>query len=103
STASQNGYDDTRLQLTGTEGQLELRPAFHGKCSLHLSRNDLSVTVEHETVDAEAEMREEFDYFADRVLTGAEIYPDGRHGLADMRIVRAIHEAGETGERVELP
>lgn len=102
STASQNAYDDTRLQLTGTEGQIELRPAFHGTCSLHLARNDLSVTVEHESFDAEREMREEFDYFADRVLTGSEIYPDGRHGLTDMRVVRAIHEASETGRRVSI-
>jgi len=101
-TDSQNAHDDTQLKITGTAGQIELHPAFHGKAKLHLSRNETTVTVEHEEFDAEDEMREEFDYFADRVLTDGEIGPDGRHGLQDMRIIRAIHEAAESGDIVEL-
>ena len=101
-TASQNAYDDTHLKITGTEGQIELHPAFHGEATLHLRRDDLSITVEHESFDAQREMREEFDYFADRVLTDGNIYPDGRHGLQDLQIIRAIHEAGESGDRVSL-
>lgn len=101
-TDSQNAHDDTQLKITGTNGQVELRPAFHGKAKLHLSRNEFTVTVEQENFDAKDEMREEFDYFADRVLTDAEIVPDGRHGLQDMRIIRAIHEAAETGDVIEL-
>jgi len=102
STCSQNAHEDTYLKITGTEGQIELRPAFHGECSLHLSRNDVSVDVTHETFDSEDEMREELDYFADRILSDSEIYPDGRHGVQDMRIIRGIHEAADTGDVVEL-
>lgn len=102
STASQNAHADTQLKLTGTDGQIELKPAFHGKCSLHLSRNDITVKVEHETYDAEREMREEIEYFSDRVLSGNEIFPDGHHGLEDMRIIRAIHEASDSGNRVTV-
>lgn len=101
-TASQNAQADSHLKITGTEGQIEIRPAFHGDVTLRLRRGDLTVTVEHEAFDAQREMREELDYFADRVLTDGEIYPDGRHGLWDMRVIRAIHEAGESGERVVL-
>ncbi|NLV15437.1 D-xylose 1-dehydrogenase Gfo6 [Haloarcula argentinensis] len=101
-TDSQNAHSDTQLKITGTDGQIELRPAFHGKAKLHLSRNETTVTVEHESFDAEDEMREEFDYFADRVLTGSDIGPDGRHGLQDMRIIRAIHKAAESGDVVKL-
>ncbi|WP_129115327.1 D-xylose 1-dehydrogenase Gfo6 [Halegenticoccus tardaugens] len=102
STSSQHAQQDTQLKLTGTEGQIELRPAFHGKCTLYLSRGDVSVRVAHDTFDSEQEMREEFDYFADRVLTDSAIYPDGRHGLQDMRIIAAIHEAAESGETANL-
>jgi xylose dehydrogenase (NAD/NADP) len=102
STASQNAHEDTHLKITGTEGQIELRPAFHGECSLSLSRGDLSVTVEHESFDAEREMEEEFDYFADRLLGDGAIYPDGRHGLQDMRIIEAVHQSAERGEPIEL-
>jgi D-xylose 1-dehydrogenase (NADP+, D-xylono-1,4-lactone-forming) len=102
STTSQRAHDDTQLKLIGNEGTIELDPAFHGQASLRLSRGDLSVTVDHETYDAEREVREVFDYFADRVLTGEEIYADGRHGLVDMQVIEAIHRAADEGEPVDL-
>jgi xylose dehydrogenase (NAD/NADP) len=102
STSSQNAHGDTQLKITGTEGQIELRPAFHGDATLRLSRGDVTVTVDHDEFEAEQEMEEEFDYFADRVLTDGEIYPDGRHGLQDMRIIRAVHQSAERDETVEL-
>jgi predicted dehydrogenase len=101
-TASQNAHEDSRLTITGTDGLIELRPAFHGECELHLSRNDLDVQISHDSFDATDEMREEFDYFADRVRTGNTIYPDGQHALLDMRVIEAIHRASETGTTVEL-
>ena len=102
STASQNAHGDTQLKITGTEGQIDVHPAFHGELSLHLSRDDVTVQVDHDSFDAEREMEEEFDYFADRVLTGGEIHADGRHGLRDMRIIEAIHQSAESGDVVEL-
>jgi predicted dehydrogenase len=101
-TESQNAYENTQLKITGTEGIVDLRPAFHGECHLHLSRGDLTVSVKHEGFGAQQEMLEEFDYFADRILSDAEIHPNGRHGLQDMRIIAAIHEAAETAGVVEL-
>jgi xylose dehydrogenase (NAD/NADP) len=101
-TSSQNAQSDTQLKITGTEGQIDLRPAFHGDVSLCLSRGDVSVTVDRDEFGAEQEMEAEFDYFADRVLTDADIYPDGRHGLEDLRIIRAVHESAENDETVEL-
>jgi D-xylose 1-dehydrogenase (NADP+, D-xylono-1,4-lactone-forming) len=101
-TTSQRAHEDTQLKLTGTEGMIELRPAFHGQAGLRLSRGDLTVDVDHETFDAEREVKEVFDYFADRVLTGEEIYADGRHGLDDMRIIEAIHRAADESGTVEL-
>ncbi len=47
-------------------------------------------------------MHEEFDYFANRLLADEVDYPDGRHGLEDMRIIRGIHEAADTRGPVEL-
>ncbi|MDS0278673.1 Gfo/Idh/MocA family oxidoreductase [Halomicroarcula sp. S1AR25-4] len=101
-TDSQRAHEDTQLKITGTEGQIDLRPAFHGECTMHLSRGDVTATVSHEAFDSQREMREEFDFFADRVLTGEPVVADGRHGLQDMRIVRAIHQAAESGDVVEL-
>ncbi|TYL37753.1 glucose-fructose oxidoreductase [Natronococcus pandeyae] len=102
STSSQRAHEDTHLKVTGTEGTIELDPAFHGEASLRLSRGDLTVEVEHGTFDAEREVQEVFDYFADRVLTDGEIHPDGRHGLVDMQVIEAIHRAADEGEPVDL-
>ncbi|MFC6615698.1 D-xylose 1-dehydrogenase Gfo6 [Halopenitus salinus] len=102
STASQNAHQDTQLKITGTDGQIELRPAFHGEAALHVAAGDLELDVAHGTSDEVDEMREEFDYFADRVLTGAEIEPDGRHGLRDLEIVEALHRSAASGEAIDV-
>jgi xylose dehydrogenase (NAD/NADP) len=101
-TESQHAHEDTQLKITGTEGQIDIQPAFHGKCHLRLQRGDISVVVEHEEFDAQREMREEFDYFADHVLTEGDIYADGYHGLQDMRIIRAVYQAANSSDIVEL-
>ncbi len=102
STASQNAHQGTQLTLTGTDGRLELRPAFHGTVGLRVETGELSLELDHASSDEVTEMREEFDYFADRLLTGAEIVPDGRHGLRDLEIIEGVHRAAEAGERLEL-
>jgi xylose dehydrogenase (NAD/NADP) len=101
-TASQHAQEDTHLKVIGTDGKIELSPAFHGQCTLHVARGDVTATVDHEGLDVEREMTEEFDYFADRVLGSGQIYPDGEHGLVDMRVIEAVHEAADTGDVVEI-
>ncbi|MFC7224131.1 D-xylose 1-dehydrogenase Gfo6 [Halalkalicoccus sp. GCM10025322] len=101
-TTSQNAQTDTQLKLIGTEGQIELAPAFHGEATLHLSKGDVRAEIDTAEFAATEEMREEFDYFADRVLSEAAILPDGRHALTDMYTIRAIHEAAENDETVEI-
>jgi predicted dehydrogenase len=101
-TASQHAQADSRLAVTGTEGRVELRPAFSGDATLHLARGEATAAVDHGGFDEERQMREEFAYFADRVLGDEPVYADGRHGLADLRAIAAMHEAAETGERVAV-
>lgn len=102
STSSQRANTTSVLRVTGTDGTIELKPAFQGECHLHLSRGDLSIDVRHASFDAQREMREEFDYFADHVLTDTPITPDGEHGLVDMQTIAALHEAAETGRCVDV-
>ncbi|MFC4987797.1 D-xylose 1-dehydrogenase Gfo6 [Saliphagus infecundisoli] len=101
-TASQNAQEGTSLTLIGTEGSIELDPAFHGEATLHVSKGDVRAEIEDTGIDATGEMREEFDYFADRVLSGGDIGPDGHEGLADMRAIRAIHNAADRDGTVDI-
>lgn len=98
-TTSQNAHSDTELRVLGTDGKLALRPAFHLETDLTVARAGTTVEVD---APGSNQMTELFDYFANRVLTGGEITPDGEFGLADLRTIRAIHEAAESGETVPV-
>jgi len=100
-TATQNGFETGHLRIVGEQGELLLEPAFFNRdaASLTLKRGESEASIEFPDVD---QMEEEFDYFANRLLTDGAIEPDGEHGLVDMRAMAAIYEAGETGNAVDL-
>lgn len=90
--ASHNARRHSHIAVTGTDGHLAVAPAFFQERNrgLHVSCGDGRATV---TLDRVDQMREEFDYFADRLRSGAVIYPDGEHGLQDMEVMAAIYES----------
>ncbi|WP_246023026.1 D-xylose 1-dehydrogenase Gfo6 [Halosimplex halophilum] len=97
--SSQNAHDHTRLEIVGTEGRIELEPAFHMETQLTVARGEDTVEFDTEGVD---QMAEEFEYFAQRVLADEPVYADGDHGLVDMKAIAAIHEAAESGGTVDV-
>jgi xylose dehydrogenase (NAD/NADP) len=104
-TASQHAADAGHLRVVGTDGELTLDPTFLGQPEQTLTL--VSGGRRFEVADGRRdvmrdEMTEEFDYFADRVLRGAPIHPDGDHALIDMRALEAIYEAAETGTAVSV-
>lgn len=98
-TASQNAHSSTNLRIIGTAGELFIEPAFHMETELRLTRGETTLDLSTPQPDQMAEL---FAYFADRVLSGGLIGPDGRHGLQDMRAIEAIYDAAEAGERTEI-
>ena len=99
--ASHNARQSSGITVTGTEGQVRVEPAFFQDQTrqLHVSRGDGRATIGVEKVD---QMLEEFDYFADRIRGPKSIYPDGNHGLVDMRAMEAVYEAAESDCWVSL-
>jgi xylose dehydrogenase (NAD/NADP) len=99
--ASHNANQGSHLTLLGTDGKITLENPFFPwqQCSLHVERGENTVHLTFEQVN---QLTEEFDYFADRVLTGHDIYPNGEHGLTDMRIIGAIYESAQTGTQIQL-
>jgi len=100
--ASHNARQSSSVTVTGTEGQVRVEPAFFQDQDrvLHLSRGDSRASIELDRVD---QMREEFDYFADRVRGDASIYPDGEHGVVDVEAMEAVYDAAESGRWVPVP
>ncbi|MFB6141380.1 MAG: D-xylose 1-dehydrogenase Gfo6 [Halosimplex sp.] len=89
------------LRFVGTDGELSIEGLFfpNTRKVLRLSGPDVEGEFRPEPVD---QMREEFDYFANRLQRGLDPEPDGEHGLVDMRVIRALYESAESGRRVEL-
>jgi xylose dehydrogenase (NAD/NADP) len=100
--ASQNAFKNGFLRITGTEGEMKLEPAFLRPSELQLSRGEVSTAFDLPDVGEYYQMREEFDYFADCVLSGRDPPANGEHALVDMRAIEAVFEAAESGERVDL-
>ena len=108
--ASQNAELTGFLKVVGTQGQLTLEPAYFAKDrrTLTVSRGENSSEFEFgspgfDGLDGAAgQMCEEFDYFADCLLTGREPGSDGEHGLADMRTIEAVYEAAERDDYLDI-
>ncbi|MFC6823589.1 D-xylose 1-dehydrogenase Gfo6 [Halopelagius fulvigenes] len=105
-TSSQHGTSSGSLRVVGTDGVLTLENTFLGQSpqTLTLTKpNGETVEIDDGRRDLFGDqMTEEFDYFADRVVRGESVAPDGEHGLVDMRAIAAIHEAAETGAEVSV-
>ncbi len=101
-TTSQDAHADSILRITGTEGTLELSPAHHGDVDVTIRRGDRHASFDTDSIDVEAEMRELFDYFANRVLRDEPVEPSGRDALVDMRTIEATHEAAREESSVPV-
>jgi xylose dehydrogenase (NAD/NADP) len=99
--SSYGGYLDDTLVLIGTEGKVEIDPAFFPEAerTFHIERNDVEMSIDGGDVSG---IDAEFEYFASCVLRGVEPDPDGADGLTDVRAMQAIYESAESGRRVEL-
>jgi len=100
-TASQNAHMASHIEVLGTEGRVRVEPAFYpwDDRALTIERGETSVDVSFEQID---QMEEEFEYFSHCLLSGEDPHPDGEHGLADIETIKAVYEASESGETVEL-
>lgn len=98
-TASQNAHTTTSLRVVGTEGEVYIEPAFHWESELRITRKQNTVDLSTPRTNQMAEL---FAYFADRVLSGANIGPDGQHGLLDVKAIRAVYDAAEQNRTISI-
>jgi xylose dehydrogenase (NAD/NADP) len=100
-TASQSAYQSSHLRVTGTEGEVEIDPAFYNRQDrgFRLSWRGQTVDLDFDQVN---QMTEEFDYFAHCLLTESRPHPDGDHALVDMQVLDAIYTAADRSRDVVL-
>jgi glucose-fructose oxidoreductase len=95
------GEDLSMFEVIGTRGRLRLDPAFDYALDLvqHLTVNGQTKTRVFKRRD---QFGPELIYFSDCVLNRRPAVPDGREGLADVRIIEALYRSVETHEPVKL-
>lgn len=90
------------LGLVGTEGSLQLNPAYEYTEGL-----ELSVTIDEKTRHRAFAKRDQFAaellYFSDCILEDREPEPNGWEGLADVRVINALHQSIQRGMPLRLP
>lgn len=99
--ASHNGYESSFLSVVGTDGEVKIEPAFFPWTDRRLTVK-YGGTMSEFTFDQVNQMTEEFDYFADCLLSDRNPVPDGLHGLRDIEIIEAIYESAEAGTRITV-
>ena len=101
-TCSFGAADSGWYQVGGTKGVLRLDPAYEYAEALKMQ-----VTVGEKTTRKSFPKRDQFApellYFSDCALQDRQPEPSGREGLADVRVIRALHESARTGRPVALP
>jgi predicted dehydrogenase len=88
-------------RLVGTRGDLCMDPAYE-----YIGEKELTVTVDEKSRTQKFQQVDQFaaelEYFTECIQKNREPEPSGVEGMADVRIIEAIHESIETGGPVNL-
>ena len=100
-TASFGGAKVSSYRIAGTKGELAVDPAYeYAKPLKH------RLTIDGEVRERRFAKRDQFApellYFSDCILQNRDPEPSAAEGLADVRIIRALYRAAESGRPVAL-
>jgi glucose-fructose oxidoreductase len=89
-------------EVVGDEGSLCVDPAFEyrGELAYELTVGDKK--PKRKKLKERDQIGPEIDYFSTCILKGKDPEPSGLEGLADVRVVRAIHRSIDEGHPVRL-
>lgn len=92
----------SHYQVLGTKGDLRVDPAYEYAEGLKHQ-----LTVDGKTAKRSYPARDQFApeliHFSNCIRRQTPPEPSGEEGLADVRIIEALHESARTGQRVSLP
>lgn len=99
--SSFNSAAQNYFEVVGTEGRLRIEPAFSVGSSrtVTVEKDGRTTTIEGVGGD---EVREEFQWLGQAILTGEELPFEGREGLRDMRLLDAVYESAESGRQIDV-
>ena len=105
-TVSYYGNTIDSYVVVGSKGSLELNPAYmYGKPLEHFET--IGKDEKHRSFKSTDHFGGQMKYFSNCIVEGTDPEPDGQEGLADVRVIEAIHRslqsnAWEKVDRVEI-
>jgi glucose-fructose oxidoreductase len=100
-TVSFGAADTVTYRIIGTEGDLRVDNGYE-----YVKEIRQQLTVDGKKQEFTFEKRDQFApeliYFSECILNGKTPEPSGREGLADVRVIQAVHESAKSGCPVEL-
>jgi predicted dehydrogenase len=98
--ASFGTIKSARYRVLGTEGYLEMDPAFtYSGLEMAMMKDNRKQQFEMKEVN---QFAAEMDHFSECVLDGKDPRSPGEEGLADLRVIAAIAEAAKSGKTVAV-
>jgi predicted dehydrogenase len=88
--------------IAGTKGSIHVSPAFMYEAPLEFAPICIGEKNEHKKFPYTNHFGGEMEYFSECILKNTEPEPDGREGLADVRVLDAILRSLETKLPVKL-
>jgi glucose-fructose oxidoreductase len=101
-TCSFGAADRSTFTLTGTRGSITLDPAYEYAQGLSYTLR-LGERQSRKRFSKSDQFAPELLYFSDCILKNREPEPSGEEGLADVRIIEAMHRSARSGRWVSLP
>jgi predicted dehydrogenase len=100
-TCSFGASDRSTYDLVGTEGSVTLDPAYEFAEGLAYSQR-IGGRTRYRRFEKSDQFAPELLYFSDCVLKNKEPEPSGEEGMADVRVIHALHQSLDSGRWVEL-
>lgn len=93
--------DVSRYEVIGTEGRVVLEPAYDYVEELEFKLIRDKHEERHKTPKRD-QFAPELIYFAECILENKDPRPSGYEGLADLRVIEALHQSARTGRMVKI-
>lgn len=100
-TSSFGASSTSILVLVGTEGRLEMEPAYDYVEGLE-RRVTIDGNTEKKAYSRVGQFAAEIDYFSQCIVENNDPEPSGEEGLADVRIIDAVYRSAMTGQPVRI-
>jgi predicted dehydrogenase len=100
-TCSFGAADVSEFRLVGTKGDLAVEPAYEYAMPLK-HRLSLDGDMRERRFAKRDQFAPELLYFSDCILNNHDPEPSAEEGLADVRVIRALYRAAQSGSPVEL-